>query len=408
MENADKLATWARDSGLQYLSLLGGEPFLHPELGNIVALFRRVSPGTGLQVLTGGIFKAHLLDGLSPEDFGIIFNVNEPRDYRNPAHFTQVISNVETAIRKGFRVLLGFNVWRMDFDTSFMPELAHRLGRSSFRWTVANPQWGNTSCVVKPDQHRAIAERCLTMLQKAAQLNLEALLDCPLPLCFFRESDLAWVRQYHAGTASRLGACQPVIDVTPELDAIRCFALSKVSRVKLTDFPNEWAIIQWFQKHVDAQLLQAGCFSECGACPHFATGRCGGGCLAWHGCAIEAGVETAASSLARAMYTDLENGNPDSALKLYEKASYWSKTDLPTFLAAVAALRLGKREQSFRLAALAQDMTIEPDIRQRVRNLMTEIRLDNTSSGPRAFPGANPLPFVSFPGTPGEVHKSGC
>jgi cyclic pyranopterin phosphate synthase len=375
---------------------------LHPELGKIVTLFRKTSPGTNLQILTGGIFRERLLDELLPEDSGLLFNINEPRDYRNPQLFKQVLENVEAAIRKGFRVMLGFNVWRLDFDPDFIPDLAWRLGRSSFRWTLANPQWGSPTCVIRPEEHRLAAERCLVMLKRAAEYSIEASLDCPLPLCFFSEADLAWVRQYQGGTASRLGTCSPVIDVTPELEAIRCFALSKTTRIQVTDFPNEWAIIQWFQKHVDAQLLPSGYFPECGQCPHFLAGRCSAGCLAWRECAFETGVETKVSSLARTMYAKIEKGDIESALRQYEEAGYWLKTDLPSYLAAVAAWRLGDQAKAFRYAARAQDTSIEPDLKQRIKELMKEIRLDAPGDTPCSLPKIHSLPFVTFPEISGK------
>ena len=162
-ENVVKLAKWARDSNLESLSLLGGEPFLHPALGDIVNLFRKACPNTRLRVLTGEVNKKRLLDNLSPEDVGLVFNINESRDYRKPKHFDKVIGNVEAAIRRGFHVVLGFNVWRPDFDPSFMPNLAHRFARSSFCWTVANPQRGFPSNVLAPNQFNEIADRCFTM-----------------------------------------------------------------------------------------------------------------------------------------------------------------------------------------------------------------------------------------------------
>jgi len=80
--------------------------------------------------------------------------------------------------------------------------------------------------VVHPSKYGVLAERCFSMLRAAARLNIITELDCPLPLCFFNESQLAWISQYHPGTASRIGCCEPVLDVTPELEVIRCFALS--------------------------------------------------------------------------------------------------------------------------------------------------------------------------------------
>jgi hypothetical protein len=85
------------------------------------------------------------------------------------------------------------------------------------------------------------------MLQKAASLNVEASLDCSLPLCFFEQSSLGWIAQYHPGTTSSLGTCGPALDVTPELDVLRCFSLADITRVKLTSFKCARDIEEWFR-----------------------------------------------------------------------------------------------------------------------------------------------------------------
>ncbi len=381
MEKATELATWARDSGLGFLSLLGGEPFLHPELPRLVKLFRQTAPATSLQILTGGVYKKRLINDLSPEDLGIIFNVNEPGDYRNPKHYSRVIANIETAIARGFRVILGFNVWRMDFDPGFMPQLADSLGRSGFRWTVANPQWNTSSGVIEPDNFQALAPRIMSMLEEAARLNQEATLDCPLPLCFFSQAQLAWVRQYHPATAARMGYCSPVLDVTPELEAIRCFALSTLARVKVTDFPNEWSILNFFQENLDSQLLGRGCFDACAECAHFIAGRCSGGCFAWHKLDGSEKKGNDFKTLALNMQRSIEAGDPQKAINLFENSEHRLKKDIPTYMAALAAIKAGKSDQAFRYAARAIDITFDPNIKQKSLEILSGL-----PDGPRMSP----------------------
>ncbi|MGI2336864.1 MAG: radical SAM protein [Dehalogenimonas sp.] len=376
MDNAVKLALWARKTNLPYLSLLGGEPFLHPELGAIISLFRKTSPNTGLRILTGGIFKNRLLENINADDAGIIFNINEPRDYRKPKHFDKVMGNVETAIRQGFRVILGFNVWRSNFDPKFMPKLAYRMARSNFRWTVANPQRGFPSTVVSPSQYREVADRCFEMLQEAARLKIEALLDCPLPICFFTDEQMAWVQQYHEGTAAHMGICEPVIDVTPELEGLRCFALSKLQRVKITDFGSEQDIIDWFHLNTDYQLMGSGCFTHCIECPHFKDGRCFGGCLAWHQGELVEGVDPPGTALAITMQESMDAGEPIVALEKFEAANYWARTVVPMCIAAVAASELKRWDVAFRYASGTHDQTDDPDLKRLAAQLLVSIPTD--------------------------------
>lgn len=372
----DELAAWGRASGLQFLSLLGGEPFLHPQLPEIINHLQKASPATSLQILTGGVFKKRLLQTISSQQVGIIFNINEPCDYRNPKHFAKVIGNIEEAIKLGFKVVVGFNVWRIDFDTGFIPTLSYNLGRSGFRWAVANPQLNLHSNVVHTSQFASLSPRCFEMLEKAAALNLEAELDCPLPLCFFSENQLAWLRQYHPKTSLRMGVCDPVLDVTPELEAIRCFALSKLERVKVTDFPNEWTILEWFRQNVDSCLVSEGCFTYCKKCIHFKSGSCNGGCLGWHKYAPDLNPDTNPYQLANAMNQAIEIGQIEKVLELYQKAGERAKQDLPAFIAAAAALRLGKSEIAFRLAARVVDITRNPNLRKQALELINITSLE--------------------------------
>ena len=395
MENIATFSKWARSSRLDYLSLLGGEPFLHPKLSTIVKMFRQAAPGTALRILSGGILNKELFDDLPAQEISIVFNINEPRDYKNPKHFNKVINNVETALMKGFKVAIGFNVWRLDFDPGFIPNLTRQLGLTRFTWTVANPIRGCESKVVPPTEFAALAEQCMVMLRKAAALNIEARLDCPLPLCFFKDSDLAWVRQYHPGTASGMGLCAPVLDVTPELEVLRCFALSKSTRLKLTDFQSEKEIEAWFIKHLDTRFLGKGCFDHCNQCAHFQQGRCYGGCLACHGEAGSGETDFSAAGLEKTMHKAIEADNAELALSYYKIASFWSKTDLATFAAAVAASKIGDWAMAYNFAIDANNRAHDPNFMRVIGDFITNIVAPNLKEmGPRAVEQTN-VDFVS-------------
>ncbi|PPD58154.1 radical SAM protein [Dehalogenimonas etheniformans] len=397
LENVATFVKWASNSRLDYLSLLGGEPFLHPKLSTIVKMFRQASPGTSIRILSGGIFNKELLDELPPQEISIVFNINEPRDYRNPKHLNKVINNVEAALKKGFKVSIGFNVWRLDFDPDFIPNLARQFGLSRFTWTVANPIRGIESKVVPTTEFPALAERCMVMLRKAAALNLEANLDCPVPLCFFKDSDLAWIRQYHPGTASGMGPCAPVLDVTPELEVLRCFALSKSVRLKLTDFHSEKEIEDWFMKHLDTQFLGTGCFDYCAECPHFQKGRCYGGCLACHGYGQPGETDLSAATLEKTMHQAIEAGNADLALSLYKKASFWSKTDLATFAAAVAASKSGDWTAAYHYAIDANNRAHDPVFMRMIGDFITHVVAPNLKEGTSYCAEQNRAGFISCP-----------
>lgn len=342
LDLASQMARWTLSARLRSLSLLGGEPFLHPHLDKIVRIFRSANPEMELTIFTGGLIDELQLDRLSPDDVGLMFNINEPSDYQRSGQYRHVVSIVKGAIGRGFNVTCGFNVWRSDFDPLFFPRFVFELGRTSFRWTVANPRHGAPTNVVQPAQYADLALRCVAMLKEATRLGIRAYLDCPLPLCFFEDSELSWISRHHRGTASRLGVCDPPIDITPELDVIRCFALSHLERARLCDFSNEKAVRSWFVRKVDSYLLDRGLFPRCSNCNHFLNSRCHGGCLGWHGRDAPPRDDSRSIPLTKRLYDLVACGNSLLALAEYEASSVWDKTALASCLAGIAASNLGR------------------------------------------------------------------
>jgi cyclic pyranopterin phosphate synthase len=134
-----------------------------------------------------------------------------------------------------------------------------------------------------------------------------------------------------------LGICDAPIDITPELDVVRCLALSSLARARLIDFGDENAIREWFRKNVDLHLLGGGSFESCKECEHFRVGRCQGGCLAWHMNGSTMGGAPPTRLLAERLYELMKHELPQSVLAEYENSTAWERTPLASFLAALAA-----------------------------------------------------------------------
>lgn len=367
LANAERVARWAAGVRLDALSLLGGEPFLHPELGAIVRLFRENCPRTRLTVFTGGYFSPARLDALAPDEVSLLFNINEPHTYAAPKLFAAVVDNVLRAIRRGFRTGLGFNVWETEFSPDFMPDLAHRLGRRTFRWTVAHPQVGVSSTVVPAAEFGTLAGRCLTMLQKAAAVGVSAHLDCPLPLCFFADADLGWLAKHHPNTAGRLGWCEPPLDISPDLEVVRCFALSRDERVSLADFASPEALKRHFARSVDRKRSWPDLFLACADCEHAGSGRCRGGCLARHGDGARP------EGLPERLFALMAESRHDEVLTVYDAEPPVRHTPLATYLAAVAAHRRHDHGTAFRYAASVLDTAEDAELKARAHDLLNEV-----------------------------------
>ena len=361
--NARKLAAWSARAGVESLGFLGGEPFLHPDFREIVDAFVDSCPEVPRTIFTGGLVDQSAFAQFSPIDASLLFNINERRDYRSDRECDQVLDLVDRAIRTGFDVFLGFNVWRTNFDPSFMPHLARDLGRQGFRWTVANPMLGAKPKTVFPSQFEELSDRCVEMLRIAAGFGLSCTLDCHLPLCFFNDEQLAWIARYQPQTSAHLGTCDPPIDITPEMEAIRCFATSQVLRARVLDFGTVAELQNYMRKEVDQKLLtNSMIFEECTTCEFFRAGRCQGGCFGWS----QGSAEGDSSTLAETVYERLHAGDAAEALQFVETASHWFHTPLSLYLAAVAAQSLGKHATAYRYAARSLSQATDGDLKKKL------------------------------------------
>jgi len=369
IQAVNELASWLSGDPPRQINLIGGEPFLRDDLPEIVAIFRQKCPKSQLTIFTGGIISGQSLSQLSPDDLsGILVNVNEERDYPNRHIYDKVIGFIETAIAMGFRITLGYNIWRLDFDTEFMPHIAYSLGRQGFRWSVANPSLMGGNKVVSPSDFRELSKIVIQMLYKSVERGLTTHLDCPLPSCFFKNEDLAWIARYQPNVVTNIGTCSAPIDITPELEAIRCFSISSFARTPINQHASLAALTKWFTENEDRDLLaRKGIFEECLKCDHFLAGRCHGGCLGWRDLRQPGNAPTA-----KHFYDLLQAGNYAQVIEELESASQWFLTPLLLYLGVLAAYKLGELDKAKRFLCVAHDHVTNLNLQQKLRRLLKQ------------------------------------
>jgi cyclic pyranopterin phosphate synthase len=112
--------------------------------------------------------------------------------------------------------------------------------------------------------------------------------DCnKIPTCLWDEKELLKISLFQQNNKNeRIGfnlttnKCNPVVDILPDLTAIRCFGLSHVSKVKIQDFPSFDDLYLYYLNIVDRELIQLPTQETCKKCTFFLNNSCYGGCLA--------------------------------------------------------------------------------------------------------------------------------
>jgi hypothetical protein len=281
-DNLIYLADFFETSGEMHMSLLGGEPTLHPDFCDFVVYL--LERGFHLTVFTSGIMSPAKLEGLGKitenvpvERLSFLCNMNEPSV--TPA--AEWKRQMEFLSRFGKFTSLGFNVWREEFDMGFLLELIeeHQLARH-IRIGLAHPIPGEANLYVHAENLKPTIDRFVSFAPLFDKHKVSPGVDCGLPLCLFDDAQLGQLFKVAKGQVKF--NCGPAIDIGTDMSVWACFPLANVNKRSIYDFNSVKEIADfYFQQQTDTRAQgKAGIFNECRACIHRENGLCSGGCLA--------------------------------------------------------------------------------------------------------------------------------
>jgi len=269
-------------SNEKHFSLLGGEPFLHPDFIDIVLYLRERKFRTN--VFTSGVMSNKMFEEavkefqqFTPMQLSFVVNVNDPK--KTP------YSEVETVKRflKAFGQFtsLSFNVYRKDCDMNFLIQYINEFGlKRHIRLGLAHPIPGVKNTHIAPSGMREMAQTLISHLPQLNANNISLGFDCGMPMCIFTDEEMGLLNKNTHGTPLKF-SCGPAVDVGPDMSVWTCFPLSNYKKTMLYDFDNIQQIRKHYQQILNAGRAEiSGIFEACDECRHFKDKSCSGGCLA--------------------------------------------------------------------------------------------------------------------------------
>jgi len=280
-KNLTCIADFLRGIGQKDISLVGGEPTLHPHCVTIIRYL--LERDFNVTLFSNGLLDAPVLEefGRSLKDaprarFNIVCNLNDP--ILDPP-----TSSGETRLREflssmGPLITPGFNIYRTDFTLEFLFGLIRTYGlRRYLRLGIAHPPMEGKSAFVRPRDMRRVVERLFTYRGTFESERVKPGLDCGFTLCSFSDRELEWLRCFSCRAVFR---CRPSVDISPDMDLFHCLPLSRYRRRSLLEFDSMGEITSHFaQMREEIRSRGAGVFAECGECRHRQDDSCSGGGL---------------------------------------------------------------------------------------------------------------------------------
>jgi cyclic pyranopterin phosphate synthase len=280
-ENLIYITDLFESSNQKHLSLLGGEPTLHPHFIDFVIYLHQRN--FNVNVFSSGIISAKQLNAakeyllnIPVENLSLVCNYNHPET--STAKETKQINRFFKTFSK--YISLSFNLYRKDFDFTFLVDAINKYNlKKHIRLGLAQPIPGQKNECLKLDEIREIAGNFRNQLKMLEENRITINFDCGMPLCIFSNDDVGRLFKLNKGRIQFY--CEPAIDIGPDMQVWACFPLSDYERKSLYDFDTVEEIKKHFsQQHSSLRTERKGIFEACAACTYLKENLCAGGCLA--------------------------------------------------------------------------------------------------------------------------------
>ncbi len=278
-ENLIYLADFLVKSRERKISLLGGEPTLHPDFVDYVCYLNE--RGFDICIFTNGIMSEKRLReiqenlrGISPTRLSFVCNLNNPD--QTPASDEEIEKVHNFLAIMGPWIGPGFNIYRLDFKLEFLFDLVTRYGlRRTLRLGMTHPLPGQGNGYIQPEDIGNVIDRLYSYRPLMDRLRIKPGLDCGFPICKFTDEQLGWL---HRLSGHAKFECGPAIDITPDMSVYSCFPLSSFRRKSIFDFDNLKQVVDYYAQIQDQLRAELpGIYDACDDCVQRGEGICSGG-----------------------------------------------------------------------------------------------------------------------------------
>lgn len=277
-DNLIYLADFFLKSGVHHMSLLGGEPLLHPQFSEFILYLSK--RGIHSSIFTSGITTANKFAVIKDElanknlNYQFVCNVNDPT--KSPAN---ELSKVDSFLEIfGERTSLSFNIYELDFSFDFLFDYIKKYNlKKHIRLGLAHPIPHQPNHCIPPVDFPKVAEKLSVFYDKYKDENVEIGFDCGFPLCIFNEEQLGKMFLWSNGRL--VFKCGPAIDIGPDMSLWSCFPLSSFNKRSVFEFDSIRDIDDFYSKKIEELRNGDGIYEDCACCNFRKNGLCTAGCV---------------------------------------------------------------------------------------------------------------------------------
>lgn len=285
-------------TGPARIGLIGGEPTLHPGFGVIMQLLADHPRVSGVTLYTNGLLLDRFVPQVIHPKTTVLVNCNSPLIIGENA-FNTMRQNLDTLIfGHGMkdRIGLGINLFSNDLDYSYITELLQRYDHHRVRISLTVPDFSSCGETDVLEYFAGRKRFLMAFFRKMDSIQVLPYYDCNYPPdCIWTDEEKEWLKDYvdrydekKSNLIGRPSVCLPVIDILPNLQAVRCFGMSDFMKVPIAEFQCAADLKDYFVNEIDSNAYKLPVCGDCRDCYERKTRKCVPGCIGFKSSRIRA------------------------------------------------------------------------------------------------------------------------
>ncbi len=273
-----------------HIGIIGGEPTLHPLFADFLNYLKDMRKVQDVVIFTNGILLEKYLHCIDHPKFSVLINCNssETIGKENYEKLKETIRKISCIDSLKNRVSLGLNIYDSHMDFDFIFELL-KIGKMvNLRLSIAAPNQSIGENFNTLEFYNQFKPTVLKIIFEALNHEISPFFDCnQLPICLISDSERKKILELQekrgrvTNIISTAFTCTPIIDISPNLDAIRCFGMAQLGSVSITKFSNISDLIHFFETAMDDYKYILPTTTKCSRCIYSHIKKCQGGCLCY-------------------------------------------------------------------------------------------------------------------------------
>ncbi|MCL2408143.1 MAG: radical SAM protein [Oscillospiraceae bacterium] len=286
--------------GERQVGIIGGEPLLYTHINEAMNSALTDTRTDIVMLYTNAVQLENLSpDMLEHKKFRMLVNCNSPEDMGEEAFakMRQSLRRFKNGHSGEGRFRLSVNLYKPDFDHSYIFPILDEIDFDVIRLSISVPPKGDLKGKTPLEYFVEMKPVAIRFIGDMIRCGVITGFDCNFfPECVFtkderdglraakevlgkavshRYSRMFWERVIFC----EVNNCSPVIDILPDLRAIRCFGLSEYTKQDIRDFRNIEELRKHYLYTVDQPACNISTSDVCDECYNRELARCSCGCL---------------------------------------------------------------------------------------------------------------------------------